>query len=721
MNPADVIKSYLVGLGFNIDAAGFNKFKKALDDIHSKVQEVTVGMAKDYAKAGFAVVSALTSITAGVVGLMEKVAKTDLEYQKFALHMYMSRDAAMQLKIAQDALGESLMDITWNPELNKRFIELIELQDKIKTPAGFESHMKTIRDVGFEFTKLKVEGVYAVRLIGDSLFKYLEEPIIHTRDGLRSIEQIFLQEMPIWADRIGKVLAYVVELGISVGRGIKDVITILKDFYNLFGPLGKAIIGATALSTAFILVWELSPFGRIMMLISGAIALLKDFYDYYDGKKKSELSPVWDAILNTIGLVTNGIGLACIAMEHFNNMMNGVKMNQTFMEEAKAFGKAMNEGPFKKPGYTGETRPLMEEYAKIAIPKEQQGEDSWKYNTGKRFGTYGTRVEDWEKWSAEALNDKVDLDVTETGEVIANASNMDAVIKYKIDQFKVKYKGNQQQINDALTNGEEHAQELQKSGKTTKPVQRRRTFFDPIVNPMLHLKEGYQEGVDSLNSLNFPGMLSPKEAGASMTPFGYGLSGVSYDRDMDKLRQNIAQIESGGEVAKGKDPYKALGPVTKSGDQAYGKYQVMLRNWSEWAQHAGLGKNAPNSPENQELVMDDRLRMYRARYDGNEQLVAAAYFMGQKTADKIRSGKTGLLNQRDINGTTGFDYAQRAAGPLLPGAGDTNITNHVNVTVPPGTSKADAVDIITKAMEKVAKTKYYTNSRMIRANQSLGA
>lgn len=50
----------------------------------------------------------------------------------------------------------------------------------------------------------------------------------------------------------------------------------------------------------------------------------------------------------------------------------------------------------------------------------------------------------------------------------------------------------------------------------------------------------------------------------------------------DVDRSAITGIESGGR-------YDAIGPRTKSGDRAYGKYQVMGSNLPQWTQ-AALGK-----------------------------------------------------------------------------------------------------------------------------------
>ena len=50
------------------------------------------------------------------------------------------------------------------------------------------------------------------------------------------------------------------------------------------------------------------------------------------------------------------------------------------------------------------------------------------------------------------------------------------------------------------------------------------------------------------------------------------------------FRQAIANIES-----RGSGGYSALGPLTKKGDRAYGRYQVMGDNLPSWTKEA-LGR-----------------------------------------------------------------------------------------------------------------------------------
>jgi hypothetical protein len=108
----------------------------------------------------------------------------------------------------------------------------------------------------------------------------------------------------------------------------------------------------------------------------------------------------------------------------------------------------------------------------------------------------------------------------------------------------------------------------------------------------------------------------------------------------------IASIESGGK-------YDALGPETKTGDRAYGKYQVMGANIPEWTR-AHLGQEmTPQqfvaSPEAQDAVFKGQFGKYQAKY--GPEGAARAWFAGE--------GGMNNPNAKDILGTSVADYSRK--------------------------------------------------------------
>jgi len=113
----------------------------------------------------------------------------------------------------------------------------------------------------------------------------------------------------------------------------------------------------------------------------------------------------------------------------------------------------------------------------------------------------------------------------------------------------------------------------------------------------------------------------------------------------------IANIESGGR-------YDLLGPVTKTGDRAYGKYQVMGANIGPWTKEVLGQEMTPEqfaaSPQAQDAVFNAKFGQYAQKY--GPEGAARAWFAGE--------GGMNDLNRKDQLGTTVGQYAQKFTAGL---------------------------------------------------------
>lgn len=114
-----------------------------------------------------------------------------------------------------------------------------------------------------------------------------------------------------------------------------------------------------------------------------------------------------------------------------------------------------------------------------------------------------------------------------------------------------------------------------------------------------------------------------------------------------KIADAIGEYESGGN-------YGAIGTKTKSGDYAYGKYQIMGANIPQWTKEV-LGKSmTPNEFLNDAAAQDKVAQAKIAeKYNiyGNIEDVASSWFSGKPLAKAI--------NRKDVNGTTVPDYVKK--------------------------------------------------------------
>ena len=135
--------------------------------------------------------------------------------------------------------------------------------------------------------------------------------------------------------------------------------------------------------------------------------------------------------------------------------------------------------------------------------------------------------------------------------------------------------------------------------------------------------------------------------GALLGTGGVANDNVAATGSMAAYRAAIAKIESGGR-------YDILGPITRNGDRAYGKYQMMGNNIGPWSNDA-LGRSLSkdeflSSPSLQDQIFDHRLGGYVDKYGASG--AAQAWFGGPGSVGKGGRGA-------DILGTTGNSYVAK--------------------------------------------------------------
>jgi tetratricopeptide (TPR) repeat protein len=262
MDTANVIKQYLVSLGFQVDNQGFNKFNKTLQDVSSAIQSHTSGWVKNYTVAATAITTVLTTITAATAGLIDKTAQLDLQYQKLALHMYMGVQQAKEYKIATDAMGENINDIAWMPELRQRYLSLIDQQKQMQLPNDAEGMARHIRDVRFEFTRFKVEMTYGMQWMGYWLMKYLQKPIDNLLDGFIKLNNWITNNMSDWTSKIAAFFLPILNLVSDIVSWVQTLYDVWLDYLNIAKDDGEL----SALKQALTAVENLT--GAVVKLVA---------------------------------------------------------------------------------------------------------------------------------------------------------------------------------------------------------------------------------------------------------------------------------------------------------------------------------------------------------------------------------------------------------------------------------------------------------------------
>lgn len=331
----EALKSYLVRLGFDVDNEGFNKLKSTLNDIASLITKNSSEIKQQYVEAGTAVVGAIATMVGAITSLSTKVAESDMTYQLFAQRMYMSNEAAKSFKITTDALGHSLNEIAWNPELRGQYFELLKDVQSMQVPANVRETFSQLRSVGFEWTRVKAEAVSAMDWIVFHLIKMNHGELSNFKGSLSFINDKIQNNMPSWTDKVAKFLNPFVVIGRDIGLVLGGILRAAGLLFSYFERGWEKMPTWTrnlvafqavllALFTSLAIGGKMGAFLKGLTIITTALLLLDDAIAHFEGRPShSFLAKIWD-FGETINIhFTKVILNALLAYKHFKAALNG--------------------------------------------------------------------------------------------------------------------------------------------------------------------------------------------------------------------------------------------------------------------------------------------------------------------------------------------------------------------------------------------------------------
>lgn len=320
----NVIKEYLVSLGFKVDTQSYGAMQNAMGNADKTVSGFANNTIKNFSTAGIAVTSFVATATAGIAKFVTDLAKTDLQQEKFARQMWVSKDYATAYNNSLKAMGASLEDLYFSPELMNQFKELRNLSFQMVPPAEYQDQMKYIRSIVFEFTKMKLELTYAAQWIGYYLVKYLEGPLGDLKSFMEDLNKKIQINMPVWTKYVAQFLSWFVRLadaGLHAASALKEVFDAI--------PSGTKLAGGAMLG--FFTLLKAGPIGWIIAGLTALLLILDDYYTYKKGGK-SALESLWkenklDSVKDTLGKIVDDLGL--------------VKLPEVFMSDLEQVGKSL--------------------------------------------------------------------------------------------------------------------------------------------------------------------------------------------------------------------------------------------------------------------------------------------------------------------------------------------------------------------------------------------
>jgi hypothetical protein len=329
-----ILKSYLIKLGVTIDDPSLLKAKAIMQEIENIANRHAEIITKMSNAGALAAVGMLAVVDTAILGTIKKVAEADLQYELLAQRMFMSKDAAKSFQIATDALGHSLSEIAWNPELKQHYFELVEVINKLKPPAESAELLENFRDLLFLFDRLKVIGGMALEHIAYHLLKINKGDFAEFYEKVLKFSDRVIEKLPEWSVKIADLLDVPLEITKSLIKFVWQLVEngtaflkLLKDGFSYvwerLPDISKQIM---ILSGALLVFAAGSPLVVGFAAIASTLLLIDDFMARMEGRQSSKvLEPLWE-LMDLIAFGINGVIITSITLwDHFWTAVKGRK------------------------------------------------------------------------------------------------------------------------------------------------------------------------------------------------------------------------------------------------------------------------------------------------------------------------------------------------------------------------------------------------------------
>lgn len=282
---SNILEEYLVRIGAEVDKDAFAGAAKAINNLSGML-----GKLGSILKYG-AIFAGLAKVTEAVIDNIKAVASADLEYQKLAQSMWVTKDTAKTLSVVLKTMGASQEDVAWVPELREQFFRLRHEMAELSTPADADNQLAWIREIGYDVQSLQLKLKMFKEWVVYYLIKELQPYIKEFQEFIRWLNDKFGKNLPALARKVASVLASAVRVAMSLVKALKWLFEGIYNFIDALPSKTKALVAVFAVVGAAIMA---GPFGLMMMAIGTALIMLEDFFGYLEGRESSEtLKPLW--------------------------------------------------------------------------------------------------------------------------------------------------------------------------------------------------------------------------------------------------------------------------------------------------------------------------------------------------------------------------------------------------------------------------------------------
>lgn len=307
----DLIKEYLVGLGFEVDQKGLNNFNKALDTAK---------------KSAMGIIGVAAAATTGIMKFLGDMNEKEKKLEQDAKKMRMKNiEDARAYNIALEAMGVTAQQLRKDKTLRNLHKELTEVGKSMALPDSLKG-LENVKKMMEALTRLKVTASYIKVWLNAQIQKIAGKQIdffTNTIDRFNGFLQKNIKKITEWAAIGAKVILSFATTIIRLGEIVLDVLS------RIPGPvlaIASAIAGLWALIRA-------GPTGWITAAIMAIMLLLDDLFTYLDGGD-ALLGGFWAACIKWIDKIKEAFMKLKKPIENvkqwFVELYNKIKENVDF-------------------------------------------------------------------------------------------------------------------------------------------------------------------------------------------------------------------------------------------------------------------------------------------------------------------------------------------------------------------------------------------------------
>ena len=301
MPGTEVLKSYLVKIGWDLEGSGFSNLQVMI----GKLKQTASASSNQVVQAGAIITKTILGITSSVVGLVSKTADLDLESAKLSRQWWTSKENANALNISLEAM-DTTMDglLTSTKEEYSHFLELNRLAKSLEAPSDVNKTLAKVRDLTNQLDKLKVIGTYAKRWFSYYIGRYFGTEIDKLRAKAKNAIEWLSNNIAKYTELAARHLKKLYDF-------VDNLVYLFKNFFSVFktgfDESGNSLFGFMR-TAAF--VGAAIKKGPLMLALGSIISLLLLLEDYSVWKQggNSFYGSTWEKLDPAIEGITDKVG-----------------------------------------------------------------------------------------------------------------------------------------------------------------------------------------------------------------------------------------------------------------------------------------------------------------------------------------------------------------------------------------------------------------------------